>query len=523
MGGADRNGRVPPHLGNGRSAAIDPRDDAVEDWPLVPSRSQQYLSGLVRELRGLPDETEWAEFKTNNTDGEAIGEYISALANSAALEGKAAGYLVWGIEDTAHDIVGTSFRPKAERRGNEELESWLLRLLVPKADFRFHEIEVDGKRVVILEIERATRQPVQFQGVEYVRVGSYKKKLKDFPEKERSLWRIFDRVPFEELVAMPELDEHAVLELLDYPSYFDLMGQRFPDGRAGILAALERERLIVRDDAGRWSITSLGAVLFAKTLEAFPKLGRKALRVIEYDGSSRMSSARERCFTRGYASGFEDMIGHVHGIIPSNEVITRALRTVVPLYPEIAIRELVANALIHQDFFVGGAGPMVEVFSDRMEITNPGAPLVEAERFLDTPPRSRNEILASMMRRVGVCEERGSGIDKVVFQTELYQLPAPIFEVTGDSTRSVLFAHRPLAAMDKADRIRACYLHACLKYVNREFMTNSSLRERFGIETKNKAAASRLIKEATEGGVIVPHDAGAAPKLMKYVPWWAAQ
>lgn len=406
----------------------------------MSSRSQHYLTGLVHELRGLPAETEWVELKSNNADGQAIGEYISALANAAALEGKAAGYLVWGIEDATHDVVGTSFRPRQERRGNEELESWLLRLLTPKADFRFHEIELDGMRVVILEIERATRQPVQFQGVEYVRVGSYKKKLKDFPEKERSLWRIFDRVPFEELVAMPEVDEDTVLELLDYPSYFDLMGQRLPDGRGGILGSLARERLITRNDAGSWSIMNLGAVLFAKTLESFPKLARKALRVIEYQGNSRMFSLRERCFARGYASGFEEMINHVNGIIPSNEVIDLALRQAVPMYPEIAIRELMANALIHQDFFVGGAGPMVEVFSDRMEITNPGAPLVEAERLLDTPPRSRNEILASMLRRVGVCEERGSGIDKVVFQTELYQLPAPIFEVVDDSTRSVLFA-----------------------------------------------------------------------------------
>jgi ATP-dependent DNA helicase RecG len=489
----------------------------------VSSRSQQYLTGLVRELRGLPAETEWVEFKANNADGQAIGEYISALANTAALMGKASGYLVWGIDDETHDVVGTSFRPRTERRGNEELESWLLRLLNPKADFRFHEITLDETRVVILEIERATRQPVQFQGVEYIRVGSYKKKLKEFPERERNLWRIFDRVPFEEIPAMQEVDDHIVLELLDYPSYFDLMGHRLPEGRTGVLAALERERLIARNDAGSWSITSLGAVLFAKTLDSFPKLARKVPRVIEYDGNSRVSSARERSFVRGYACAFEDMIGHLGGIIPHNEVINRALRRDVPMYPEIAIRELMANALIHQDFFIGGSGPMVEVFTDRIEITNPGAPLVEAERFLDTPPRSRNEALASMMRRVGICEERGSGIDKVVFQTELYQLPAPIFEVTNDSTRSVLFAHQPLTKMDKGDRIRACYLHACLKFVNREFMTNRSLRERFGIETKNSATASRLIKEALEAGVIVPHDASAAPKLMKYVPRWAVE
>ena len=157
---------------------------------------------------------------------------------------------------------------------------------------------------------------------------------------------------------------------------------------------------------------------------------------------------------------------------------------------------------------------LVEIFEDRMEISNPGIPLVDVQRFLDLPPRSHNETLASFMRRIGVCEERGSGVDKVVFQTEFYQLPAPAFEVAGDNTRAVLFAHRFLSKMDKADRIRSCYLHACLRYVNRDFMTNTSLRNRFGIDPKNSAVASRLIKEAMDTGVIRPFDETSSKKLM---------
>jgi predicted HTH transcriptional regulator len=146
------------------------------------------------------------------------------------------------------------------------------------------------------------------------------------------------------------------------------------------------------------------------------------------------------------------------------------------MYPELAVRELVANAIIHQDFFVTGAGPMVEIFSDRIEITNPGEPLVDTRRFVDTPPKSRNETLASLMRRFRICEERGSGIDKVVFQIELFQLPAPLFETPEGFTRAVLFAHKPLAAMNQADRVRACYMHACLRYVMRQPVTNTSTR-----------------------------------------------
>ena len=164
---------------------------------------------------------------------------------------------------------------------------------------------------------------------------------------------------------------------------------------------------------------------------------------------------------------------------------------------------------------------MVEIFDDRMEITNPGEPLVDTRRFVDTPPKSRNEALASLMRRFRICEERGSGIDKVVAQVELYQLPAPCFEAPEGFTRAVLFAHRPLARMDKADRIRACYLHACLKRVMRDYLTNASLRERFGVEERNKATISRYIREAVEDGAIKLFDEEAAKNQRKYVPYWA--
>lgn len=203
---------------------------------------------------------------------------------------------------------------------------------------------------------------------------------------------------------------------------------------------------------------------------------RKAVRVIAYKGNSRVETIREQEDVEGYTCGFERLIGYINTLLPSNEVIGQALRRAVPMYPELAVRELVANALIHQDFFITGAGPTIEIFQDRMEIGNPGMPLVQIDRFLDTPPRSRNEALASLMRRIGICEERGSGVDKVVFQTEFFQLPAPNFEVTGENVRAVLFAHRPLARMDKTDRILACYLPACLRYVNRDDMTNTSLR-----------------------------------------------
>ncbi|MGZ8184793.1 MAG: ATP-binding protein [Methylobacter sp.] len=488
---------------------------------MLINQSPEQLVTLLRELCKLPNETEWAEFKHNNDDPQMIGEYISALANSAALLGKQSAYVVWGMSDKDHAQLGTDFKPSMARHKQQELENWLLQKLSPKIYFQFLEFEMDDKPFVILEIAAANHTPVQFDGVEYIRIGSYKKKLKDHSAKERELWRTFDRVSFEQQMAMENQSSEQVLKLLDYPTYFELTQLPLPDNRTGILNALEADRLIVKSDSGQWHISNLGAVLFARELAAFPHLARKVVRVVLYKGNNRVETIREIDGAKGYATGFEGLIGFINNLLPENEVIGQALRKSVPMFPELAIRELVANAIIHQDFTLTGTGPMIEIFADRMEITNPGIPLVRPERFLDSPPRSRNEVLASFLRRVGICEERGSGIDKVVFQTEVFQLPAPAFEVTPEHTLAVLFGHKEFKDMDKEDRIRACYLHCCLKYVSREPMNNTSLRERLGVEVKNSAMVSRIIKSAVDEHMIRPYDPEAGTKSMRYIPFWA--
>jgi ATP-dependent DNA helicase RecG len=191
------------------------------------------------------------------------------------------------------------------------------------------------------------------------------------------------------------------------------------------------------------------------------------------------------------------------------------------VYPKLALREVIANALIHQDFSVSGAGPVIEVFRDRIEVTNPGTPLVDIDRIIDNPPRSRNEKLASLMRRLGLCEELGTGWDKIVIKCESEQLPAPLIQTFTDSTRVTLYAHAPFASISSADKLRACYLHACIKQVQGEQMTNSSLRARFGLKDSSSGSISRLIKEAVNQGYIKPFDPETAPRYMRYIPIWA--
>ena len=239
-------------------------------------RSSDYYLGLVQELAKLSKETEWVEFKKNLSDNREIGEYISALSNSAALLGKPYAYLAWGIEDETHEILGTEFDPFSSKQGNELLENWLTRLLSPRLDFRFRKIICEGSHVILLEIPCAFRHPVQFEGQEFIRIGSYKKKLKEHPEKERALWRVFDETPFEQRISMNEVSEDRLLSLIDYTVYFDLINQPLPRNRDGILRILESEHLISRSESGLWNILNLGAVLFAKKISDFEGLGRKA-------------------------------------------------------------------------------------------------------------------------------------------------------------------------------------------------------------------------------------------------------
>lgn len=480
----------------------------------------RYLPSLITELRKLPQETGWVEFKHNNDNPDDIGSYLSALSNTAALEGQAAAFVVWGIDDASHDVIGTTFRPSTAKKSNEELESWLLRLLSPKLHFVFHELEYEGHPVVVLEIPRATHSPVQFEGVEWIRVGSYRKKLKEHPQIERELWRVFDTTPFEALKAREHAGADEVFQLLDVQGYFDLLQLPAAQDQKAALARLRDDGMLV-EHAGRFDVTNLGAVLLAKKLDAFPALRRKTLRIVVYDGKARLRATRELDTPEGYAVGFAGWMKTLGALLPRREVVGQARRADVPLYPDLAVRELVANALIHQDFSITGAGPMVEVFDDRIEVTNPGQPLMKTDRLLDTPPRSRNEQLASFMRRVGICEERGSGIDKVVSATEQSQLPAPVFETPEGSTRAVLFAPKLLRDMDREERVLACYLHACLRHVQRDPMTNASLRERFGIEEHNAATASRIIRDALDDERIRPFDVQQSKRFARYLPWWA--
>lgn len=479
------------------------------------------LDRLVLELCKLPNEIQWVEFKHNNYDPRMIGQDISALANSAALHEKSSAYMLWGIDDTTHEIVGTDYDLQSLKKGNQELENWLRSLLSPNAEFEFHTVVMGNKKVGVLIIYRAANQTVTFEKTDYIRVGSYTKKLSDHPGLQGQLWDRLRSTKFEEQYAKQDLELSSALSLLDYATYFDLIKIPQPMDADKIEHYLTEESIIIRQDNGLYAITNLGAILFAKKISDFPRLSRKAIRVVQYEGKNRLEMRKETVGNKGYALGIEGLLEYIEALLPTKEVIDGALRTKQAAYPELAIREAVANALIHQDFSITGVGPVVEIFDSRIEITNPGTPLVDVRRIIDNPPKSRNEKLAALMRRLGICEELGTGWDKIVISCELFQLPAPRIELYEESTRVTLFAEMKFSSISMENKLWACYLHACIKQIQSEQLTNTSLRERFGLKSSAAGSISRLIKEAVEQKIIKPLDPTTAPRYMKYIPYWA--
>ncbi len=310
--------------------------------------------------------------------------------------------------------------------------------------------------------------------------------------------------------------------MLGVESYFDLLEQPMPDTKQEIAEILIKDRVLEHRPSGI-AITNLGALLFAKDINQFQHLARKAARVIRYNGITRRDAIREQAGVRGYAVGFEALLGFIQGQLPSREDIGGSLRAETAFVPDVAIREFVANALIHQDFALTGTAPMIEIFNDRIEISNPGRPLVDTDRFIDHPPRSRNEGLSGMMHRLRICEERGSGVDRALLKIEELKLPAPKFEAGDDFCRVTLYSSQPYAALDTAARLRACYQHACVQYfVQGTPMSNASLRERLGIDEANYSIVSRLIKDTVAAGLIKVHDPlSQSTKHRKYLPHWA--
>ncbi len=389
------------------------------------------LQAKLDELLRLPAETEWVEFKHNNDNPQEIGEYLSALSNGAALHGKRIGYLVLGIEDGTHAALGTIFRPKLARKGNESLENWLLQLLSPRIDFTIYELERDGARVVLFAVQAANSTPVRFAGEAYIRAGSHKKKLKEFPEKERRLWQILSESP-EDWSA--HIVEGAMLADLD------------PDAVAFARAQYRQKHPHQAAEVDAWD----DATFLNKAKVCIGgKVTQTALLLLGRPESQHLLSPAQARITWVLRDEKKQEKDYQHFDLPlilAGDQVLQKIRNLtirhlpsgtlfpheVTQYDPWVIRETLHNCIAHQDYSMGGRINVVET-PDTLLFTNLGSFIpgtVEEMIQSDAPPEVyRNPFLAQAMVNLNMIDTIGSGIKRMFTRQRERSFPMPDYEL----------------------------------------------------------------------------------------------
>ena len=455
-----------------------------------------------------PTETQNLEFKEakNQYDFKKLCRYCVALAN----------------EGGGHLLLGVSDKPPRKIVGTKSFENTLkvTEQLFERLGFRVDIEELnhnEGRILIFIIPSRPSGTAFHYDGSYLMRSGEELVAMS-----EDKLRQIFmeGKPNWLERNALMNVSAQEVVQLLDTQTFFDLLKLPYPTNQIGVINRLIEEKLIQQNPNG-FNIFNIGAILIAKDLNQFDTLKRKSPRIIVYSGNSKLQTISDTTSDKGYAVDFVNLVNNVMSKLPQNEIIEDAIRKETKLLPTVIIRELLANALIHQDFDISGASPTIEIYSNRIEISNPGIPIVPVERFIDGY-QSRNERLADIMRRFGICEEKSSGIDRVVESAELMQLPAPEFLEAHKRTVVIIYGERSFKSMSGSDRVRACYQHCVLQYVLRNQMTNQTLRDRFGLSDGSSNTVSQIINMTIEQGFIKNDpSAPSSRRYARYIPYWA--
>jgi ATP-dependent DNA helicase RecG len=463
-----------------------------------------YLDTLITQA-----EQNNLEFKAakNSFDTETAISYCAAIANEGG------GHLILGVSDRPPRVVGGS----NAIRNPAELEHRIFEKLKIKVSIR--ELEYSSKRVVIFVIpSRQTAVPIEQDGRFLMRAGESLVSM--------SAHRIADilsesKGPVGSRPVGGDRTPSEIESLLDIEAYFGLLPDTRPatlDERIGVL---KRRGLVADSGVGGLVITTLGALFLARSLDDFPELRMRRVRFIRYSGADRVNAVFEHYETKGYGLAFEDLVTLIASHTPIRETIEGGLRSTIVMFPPTAVREFLANALIHQDLTEDSVQLTVEIFVDRLEIRNPGEPLIDATRFVDET-RSRNPDLAEIMRLARICEVRGSGIDRAVQQIEDYLQPAPTFKKETAATTITMFDHIDFAEMTIDERVWSTFLHCSIRYESSDRLTNTSLRERFGLDDGKTTLVSQTIAAAIDAGLIkLDPRVGRSRRLAKYVPYFA--
>lgn len=387
------------------------------------------LHALIERLRAEPHETEWLEFKANRYEPQEIGEYLSALANSAAVHGKPKGYLGFGIENVTHNVVGTDFDPeRTAGKGNQPLLIWLAVGVQPNVGFEHFVTTIDDKRVVLFAVNPAFDRPVKFYGEAFVRVGSSKTALSNHPEKERAIWsrRADWTAQVCERATLDDLDPAAIAKARQEYKV------KFPTKAAEVDRWDDATFLNKAKVAIRGQITHAALILLGR-YESSPLLSPAVARLSWFlkDAGNREQDYEH--FGPPAILWSEKLAGKVRNLT----VRTLPSGTLFPVellqYDAWVLREALHNCIAHQDYGMNARINVVE-FPDRLMFTNQGSFLpgsVESVILQDAPPEIyRNPFLAEAMVNLNMIDTQGGGI-KRMFATQAKRFfPLPDYDLS---------------------------------------------------------------------------------------------
>jgi len=398
---------------------------------------------LIDRLRALPSETEWLEFKRGRCEPQLLGEYLSALSNSACLVGQPRGYLVLGIDDESHDVVGTRFDPYgAKGKGNQGLLPWLGAGLRPNVGYEVHVVEHPQGRVVVFEVGPARDQPVSFYGTPYVRVGASKTELSNHPEKTRALWTRGSDWSAEvcATASLADFDPEAVAKAREQ------FVVKHP-GQAADVAAWDDRTFLNKARVLKQGAVTNTAILLLGRPESATLLSPAVAKIswILKDAENRELDYEH--IGPPFLLAGDRLMKRIRNLIvralPSGTLFPQEITQ----YDPWVIREALHNAVAHQDYRRHGRIVVVE-FPDRLLMTNVGDFLpgdVETVIRQDAPEAIyRNPFLADAMVELNLIDTQGGGIKRMFETQRRRSFPLPDYDLTEPGKVAVTLTGRIL-------------------------------------------------------------------------------
>ncbi|WP_407411666.1 RNA-binding domain-containing protein [Acinetobacter sp.] len=396
----------------------------------------EYIKNLVQQLVNEPNEQEWLEFKENYHSAEEIGERISALANGACLCNKRNGYLIFGVKDSDQSIVGTNFDPKKQKaKGNEDLEFWLSSRLNPRIDFKIYDVDIEGKKVIVFEIPATSHTPVAFLHEAYIRLGSYTKKLKDYPEKAKKIWQSMSTDWSAEICQDATIEDLDPIAIAKARQLFIKKNPRLVEEVPNWddVTFLNKARLTIKGKITNTAIVLLGLPESAHFIN--PAVAQMTWILKSADG---IEKDYEHFYTP-FLLAVDEIYHKIRNLKYRYLMSGTLFPEEVDQYDPYIIREALSNAIAHQDYRLGGRITIVEKEDSTLTFQNYGSFLpvsIDNVILSDSPEQKyRNTFLVNAMMQLNLIDTIGSGIRRMFLKQREKFFPMPDYDLENNKVQ----------------------------------------------------------------------------------------